>query len=168
VTEEELVIFNLRAAFHPGGRNLDPGTYTRLTRNGAVIMTDTPAEIRDHIWFVNRAWGHVLINGLGLGVCLQMVLEKPEVERVTVIEKSEDVIVLVAPSFSKDNRVQIILADAFEYQPPKGVRYGAVWHDIWDTICGDNLPSMHRLHRKYGRRTEWQNSWCRELCERSR
>jgi spermidine synthase len=97
-----------------------------------------------------------------------MVLEKPEVERVTVIEKSEDVIVLVAPSFSKDNRVQIILADAFEYQPPKGVRYGAVWHDIWDTICGDNLPSMHRLHRKYGRRTEWQNSWCRELCERSR
>ena len=73
---------------------------------------------------------------------------------------------LVGPSFSHDDRVNIICADAFEWRPPKGVRYNAVWHDIWDDICTDNLPEMTRLHRKYGRRADWQGSWCRELCKR--
>ncbi len=32
------------------GRWVPPGTYTRLVRNGdVVVMSDTPAEIRDHL-----------------------------------------------------------------------------------------------------------------------
>jgi spermidine synthase len=114
--------------------------------------------------FIYKAEGHVLINGLGLGVCLKAVLEKKEVIKVTVIEKSEDVIKLVAPSF-QDDRVEIINADAFEYKPPKGVVYDVVWHDIWQDICTDNLEQMKKLHRKYGRKCKWQGSWSRKLCE---
>lgn len=64
--------------------------------------------------------------------------------------------------------MQIINADAFAYKPPKSKRYGAVWHDIWANICADNLPEMHKLHRKYGRIADWQGSWCRWQCERNR
>jgi len=85
---------------------------------------------------------------------------------VTVVEKSKDVISLVAKHYLGDHRVTIVNADAYLYKPPKGVKYDAVWHDIWDNICGDNLPEMTRLHRKYGKRADWQGSWCRSLCRR--
>ena len=35
-------------------------------------------------------------------------------------------------------------------------------HDIWDDICLDNLETMATLHRKYGRRCDWQGSWKRD------
>lgn len=149
------------------GRGVPGGTYKRLKRGGVVVMSNTPDEIRDFSRFVGRASGQVLVNGLGLGVLLKALLDKSVVDRVKVIEKSSDVIALVAPTYRNDPRVEIIHADCFEYMPPKGEMFEAVWHDIWDDICAANLPEMHRLHRKYGKRTSWQASWCRELCERA-
>jgi len=146
-------------------RTPSPGKYKRLRRNGTVIMSNTPAEISDFIQFYYKAKGNVLINGLGLGVCLKAILKKESIESVTVIEKSEEVIKLIAPHI-KDERVTIIHADAFDYKPPKDIRYNAVWHDIWDNICGDNLPDMTKLHRKYGKKTDWQGSWCKYECKR--
>lgn len=157
------------SSFRSSSRRIPPGTYTRLThQHRGVVMSDTPAERRDHIFFVQQARGHVLINGLGLGMCLAAVLRKPEVERVTVIEIDADIIALVGPHFTGDPRVQIVHADAMEWHPPAGVRYGAVWHDIWDAICSDNLPEMARLHRRYGRKADWQDSWGKELCRHYR
>lgn len=150
------------------GRSIRAGEYTALRHKGrGVVMSDTPAEMQDHYGFIRSATGHVLINGLGIGMCLNAALLKPEVTRATVIEIDADVIALVGPHYLKDSRVQIIHSSAFDYPPPKGVRYGAVWHDIWDAICADNLSEMTRLHRKYGRLTEWQGSWCKEQCQRA-
>jgi len=153
--------------FKPGNRAMLAGKYKKLTENGEVIMSNTPAEISDHLSFIWKAEKSesVLINGLGLGVALTEILKSEAPKDITVIEKSEDVIKLSAPTFLKDPRVTIIHADAFEWKPPKGKRYNAVWHDIWDNICADNLPGMTKLHRKYGRRTDWQNSWAKELCK---
>lgn len=168
VTESGAKLHNLRASMRPGGRLIRPGMYTKLTRNDQVIVSDTPAEIYDHSEPVRRAQsGRVLINGLGLGMVLQGILDERAIEHVTVIENCPDVIALVAPHW-KDRygyRLTIVHADAFDWQPPKNMRYCVVWHDIWDNITSDNLPEMHRLHRKYGRRCVWQGSWCRNLCE---
>lgn len=166
VTKDEIKIFNMRCMFQPGGasRMMIPGDYTKLTRNGIVVMSDTPAELRDHWEPVWKASGNCLINGLGLGIILAACLAKDDVESVTVIEKSSDVIALTAPHFD-DHRVKIIQADAYTWQPPKSQRYNIVWHDIWDYICGDNLPEMTKLHRKYGRRADWQGSWCKNECK---
>lgn len=146
------------------GRGVPGGTYKRLMRGGEVIMSNTPDEIRDFLGFLREAKGSVLVNGLGLGVTLKALLDKPEVTDITVIENSEDVIKLVAPSYN-DPRLTIIHGDAFTWEPPKGKTYDAVWHDIWDNICADNLPEMKKLHRKYGRRAKHQQSWCRGRCE---
>lgn len=152
------------ASINCHGRPVSPGCYTRLLRNGSLVMSDTPMEISDHLSFIYRAKGHVLINGLGLGMCLQAVLENPEVTKATVIEISQDVIDLVAPHYQNKygDRVEIICADAFEWKPPKGAQYGAIWHDIFDGICSDNLPSMTKLKRKYARKCQWQGCWGRE------
>jgi hypothetical protein len=143
-------------------RHFEPGRYTQLFRGQHLVMSDTPAERYDHIQFVGEATGDVLISGLGLGMCLGAVLHRPEVKSVTVLEISADVISLVAPSY-KDPRVNIIQTDARQWVPPKGKRFGAVWHDIWDDICGDNLPEMHALNRRYGRRADWKGCWSQDL-----
>ncbi|MDD5010210.1 MAG: hypothetical protein PHC68_17635 [Syntrophorhabdaceae bacterium] len=156
------------ALLHSHRRFVPEGTYTRLLHNGQLIMSDTPQELRDHLVMYGKAHGRILINGLGLGVILQACLQKEEVAHATVIEISEDVISLVGPHYEKmfGDRVEIIQADAMTWKPPKGIRYRAVWHDIWPEIYPENLEEMKILHRRYGRITDWQGSWCRHLCER--
>lgn len=168
VGKRDAEIERVRALFSSSsrGRFTPEGQYMRLRRNGRVIMSNTPDELRDLREFKFKAKGRVLINGLGLGCAAMIALDKPSVEHVTVIELSSDVVALVEPHLCSD-RLTVINADAYQWQPPKGERYGAVWHDIWDDICGDNLDGMKRLHRKYGRLTDWQGSWCRYLCERA-
>lgn len=164
VTAEQAALERIRGIM--SGRSVREGSYTRLLRGGTLVMSDTDDEMRDHWTPVWAARDDILINGLGLGCVLAACLRKPEVRKVTVIEASEDVIQLVGPSYV-DPRVEIIHADAFEYAPPKGVRFGMVWHDIWDYITADNLPEMTRLKRKYGRRTDWQGCWAESLCRRA-
>lgn len=149
------------------GRAVPPGIYKELRRGGTLVMSNTPDEIRDFRHFVWKATGSVLVNGLGLGVLVKALLDKTDITEITVIEKSAEVIELVASHYN-DERLTVINADAFEWQPPKGKRYNCVWHDIWDFICGDNLPEMEKLHRKYGRRCDYQDSWAKELCKRYR
>lgn len=157
-----------RTDFHSllRGRGVPVGEeFTRLMRGNQLVMSDTPSEMADHFEAVLMAKGSCLLNGLGIGMVLKNILKKQSVIDVTVVECSQEVINLVAPHYI-DPRLTIIHADALFYKPPKNKRYQMVWHDIWDNICSDNLEEMKTLHRKYGRRADWQGSWCRGLCER--
>jgi len=169
VSEEQASLERMRSLFSSDhGRGVPAGKYTALRYNGFLIMSDTPDEMRDHLIAIDNATGNVLINGLGLGMVLKACLEKDLVTHVTVIEKSLDVLQLVSEHYrgKYGERVTFICADAFEYKPPANTHYDMVWHDIWPEISSENLPGMHKLHRKYGRRTDWQGSWCRGLCEK--
>ena len=148
-------------------RYVPGGNYTKLTRNGFTIMSDTPDEIRDHMHIIKEARGNVLIAGLGLGVVLSGIARKDEVDSITVIEKFEDVINLVADHYIKKypNKIKIICCDIFDWKPEKDVYYDFAWYDIWDNLCIDNLEDMKKLHRKFGRKTGWQGSWGRSFLE---
>ncbi len=170
VTKDEAKLNALRAGIKGSRRYVPPGTYTALIHDQrGTVMSDTPDEMRDHFEIVRWARGHVLINGLGLGMVLQAVLKKPEVSAVTVVEIDPSIIAMVYPQY-QDPRLTVVQDDAFSYKPPKGVRYGAVWHDVWDSICRDNLPEMTKLRRRYGRRTDWQGCWAEDAhrCPRLR
>ena len=148
------------------------GSYTRLLVDGGVMMSDTPFEYRSNLPFLRRAEGKVLINGLGLGCCVDYLLKAKSdtaVEHITVIEKNEHVIKLIKAYLKKycnSGKLTIIHADAFEYKPKKGERFNVVWHDIWPNMGTDNLPEMTKLHRQYGRRCDWQDSWQKEYLTR--
>ncbi|RLI87984.1 MAG: hypothetical protein DRP01_00090 [Archaeoglobales archaeon] len=150
-----------------GRRPVVPGKYTRLVRLSkipAVVMSDTLVEREDHQKFIDTAYGTVLVNGLGLGLCIAPLMSNPDVLNVVVVEKSKDVISLVSPTYRKryPERLEIVHADAYTYEPetPPDV----VWNDIWDTICADNLAGMDELEAKYCD-ADWCESWCRERCE---
>lgn len=174
VSEEEAKFGALNAVISTsaiGRGNCTPGTYTELTYKGSMIMSDTEDEMRDFSYFVRRAKGAVLVNGLGLGMTVEALLRKKEVEKVVVVEISKEVINLVGDHYLKKwgkERLEIYLGNALEWKNPMKYKFNAVWHDIWDTICADNLPEMKKLHRKCG---HWlapggfQESWSRDYCE---
>lgn len=170
VSESQAKLANLQMMVHgQGRRSIPPGCYTGLKVNGVMVMSDTPAEIGDHIYFIGRATGRVLLNGLGIGMCLQALLRKPEVEHVTVVELEADVLALVAGHYLAlfgGARLTFVHADAFAWQPPKGLVYDAVFHDIWPFIQGDFYPQYKVLHRKYAKRSHYQESWCHNWVRR--
>jgi spermidine synthase len=95
------------------------------------------------------------------------VLDKPEVESVTVIEKYQDVIDLVAPHYAHP-KLTVICADIYEWTPPKGTVYDTIYFDIWPNICTDNLKDMEKLHRRFASKLNkanphrWMDSWLKD------
>lgn len=163
--EDDVGMFNLRLIRDGMWRRIvPPGIYTKLVHKGeGVVMSDTPAEAHEHRSLYVNAKGSVLVNGLGLGFGISAILRKPEVEHVTVIEKSLDVICLVAPTLEENHHnITIINSNAMSWRPEKGERFDVVWHDIWTTICDDNKEQMTKLRRAYGHRCGWQGCWSQE------
>lgn len=154
-------------SFRP--RGVPPGTYTGLLCRGSIWMSDTPDERRDHseaYFQAKRRGGRMLVHGLGLGMVIKAMLDLPTTEHVDVVEREADVIALAAPAFERyGDRLTIHHGDCFEKTWPTGTRWTVVWHDIWRDICTDNLAEMATLHRKFGRRCDWQGSWSKALCE---
>ena len=150
------------------GRAIPLGTYTKLMRGDVLVMSDTPAEIIDHVQIMWGAKGKVLIAGLGIGLVLNGIAKKEEVDHITVIEISPEVIELVGPHYKSiyGDKIEIINANILEWKPAKDIIYDYAWYDIWDHICTDNLEDMKKLHRRFGRKVKsYQGSWNRELCE---
>lgn len=144
------------------------GTYTRLIVNGQLYMSDTPMEKRTNVEFVIKATGDVLIAGLGLGLIVHPLAAKPDVTSITIIEKYQDVIDLIAPTLPKNVKINIICADIFEWVPEKGQKWNTIYFDIWPTICTENLDEMKILHNKFKFRVKrdgnhWMSSWVKDL-----
>jgi len=119
------------------------GDFTRLVfDNSEIVMSDTPAEINDHLPFISQAHGHVLIAGLGLGFVAEQCALRPEVDSVTVIEIEKDVIALVKDHLAKYDKITIIEGDALDWVADIDGYYNCVWLDIWPSINPDNLKEI--------------------------
>lgn len=135
---------------------LPAGTYTFLYRltdatlyctpPGEVVMEDTPFELRTHLGFVLHAAGRVLVTGLGLGCVIRGLLANPQVEHITCIENSEDVIKLVGP-YMPQERLTIIQADALEWTRDSKEKFDCAWHDLW-TNKEKGEPHLDLWHAK--------------------
>jgi len=111
--------------------------------------------------------GDVLITGLGLGLVVASILESPQsrVKRVVVIERSADVIGLVAPGLKArySGQIEVINADAFEWLPPPGQKFSVGWHDIWPNPHEPGLSAeAERLEHRFESYCAWQGNWVRD------
>lgn len=156
-----------------------PGTYCVLTEAEGhiveILMSDTWLERSTGLGVVHHANGDVLIAGLGIGLVLTLIVKKPEVKSVTVIEISQDVINLVEPHIRRylsgmHKDLRIVCADIFAWQPDK--KYDTIFFDIWGDICGDNYPETKELHKKFkyvlnrANSNCWMDSWLRDEARR--
>lgn len=136
--------------------NMPPGRYTFLRRltiatahrahPGEVVMEDSRHELETHLEFVRRAYGRVLITGLGLGCVIRGLLRNPAVEHITCIENSPDVLRLVRPYMPK-RRLTIIEADALVWTKESTETFDVAWHDLW-TNPDKGEPHLDLWHVK--------------------
>jgi hypothetical protein len=125
-------------------------------------MSDSIDEFLDHLDAIEQATGRVLVHGLGLGCYLACILSKKEVTHVDVVELSKDILGLIEPYFhvaKRRGRVAFHNDDAFKKVWPKGTRWDFVWHDIWPTICSNDLSQHAALKRMFSHRTAVQECW---------
>ena len=139
---------NIRARFD----GITPGKYIELLHNGECVMSDTNMEKRTNSDFCINAHGDIIIGGLGIGMIIMAIQDKPEVNTITVIEKNQEVIDIVASQLNLNDKVNIICADVFEWKPERGVKYDMAYMDIWNWINEDVYKKeMQPLKRKYAR-----------------
>lgn len=139
---------NIRAMFN----GITPGTYIRLLHDGECVMSDTEMEKRTNLDFCIKAHGDIIIGGLGIGMIIMAIQDEPEVKSITVIEKNQEVIDLVASQLKFNDKVNIICADVFEWKPEHGVKYDMAYMDIWNWVNEDVYKKeMQPLKRKYAR-----------------
>lgn len=143
----EITDRDIRAIF----KGIMPGKYVKLSCRGGVVMSDTMMEKRTNREFCNKAYGDILVGGLGIGMILMAIQDSPDVYSITVLEKYQEVIDMVAPQLPLNDKVKIICADVFEWKPEKGQRFDCIYMDIWDCINSDvYYNQMKPLKRKYG------------------
>ncbi len=125
-------------------------SFPAVLEGGNEWMTLTPVDVDTCENEIKKARGRVVTFGLGLGYFTYMVSEKDNVESITVVEKSENVIRLfekhILPRFAHREKVIIVKADAFEYaeniMPTENFDYAFV--DTWRD-ASDGLPMYEKM-----------------------
>ena len=93
-------------------------TWHSLTEDGGGWMTDLPIEqTQADNMLDENVYGTVLIGGLGLGYAAQLIANQPQVNRIIVVEQSQDVVDLVWKhlQFPEHVKATIVVADLFDY-----------------------------------------------------
>ena len=126
--------------------------FPAVLEDGNEWMTLTPVDLDTSDEAIERAHGKVVTFGLGLGYYAYMVSEKEDVESITVVEKSSDVIALfkeyILPQFSHPEKVKIVNEDAFvyaEYTMP-GECFDVAFVDTWRD-ASDGAPMYERMKK---------------------
>ena len=117
----------------------------------ACVMSDTQMEQFTNREFVLNAHGKVLIGGLGIGMVLLAIQDKPEVTDILVVEKYQEVIDLVKNQLPLNSKVRIIQGDVFAYEPTE--KFNTIYLDIWNNAGSRDIYEEQRplrlRYRKY-------------------
>lgn len=105
-----------------------------LTGNGhddtGVWMSLSPSEVVTQRAGVKRARGRVLMGGLGMGWLARRVLEREQVNHVTIYDTNEDVLDFFGKPLKEEfnGKVTLKLGDVYDATPKK---YDRILLDIW-------------------------------------
>lgn len=112
-------------------------------------MSDCPQEIWSQKDIVERAFGDVLVGGLGLGYIATAIAEKEDVTSVTVVERNKDVIKLVW-KYLDNPKLRLVEADLFKYlKKVNGKRtFDWAFYDIWaptgESVLGEFIRPLRK------------------------
>jgi ribosomal protein S18 acetylase RimI-like enzyme len=112
-------------------------------------MSNARDEVDSQTPHVAAAFGHTVLMGAGMGIALFNLLSKPDVTRVTLIERDPVVIELLGRSTDFESwagieKLHIEIADALAYVP--GLSVDHLYADIWVTPGElQSIPDMQRI-----------------------
>ena len=135
-----------------------------------IVMSDSWMEQKTNIDFVNRAKGDVLIAGLGLGMIILAIQDKPEVTSVTVFEIDVRLGMFMQDTLFDhfNDKVKIIIGDINCYC--ENDMFDTIYCDIWNSTESDNFPEMEDLEctlslnlKDGGNINHWRKRKCEEM-----
>ncbi len=137
-------------------------SFPAILENGNEWMTLTPVDLDTCEEAIAAARGKVVTFGLGLGYYAYMVAQKEDVESVTVVELSADVIKLfkthILPKMENGHKIRIVNADAFEYAENvmPSENFDLAFVDTWRD-ASDGAPMYERMRalEKYSKNTRF-------------
>ena len=115
--------------------------FPAVLENGREWMTLQPNEMVTTYPAIDAAHGRVLTFGLGLGYFAYHACLKENVESVTVVDLSENVIDLfkthILPQFPNKEKIKLVCEDAFSFADTKMAGhfdfvFADIWHDAGD------------------------------------
>lgn len=124
--------------------------YPAIYENNRLWMSVTPNEINTMKEPIKKAFGKVLMYGLGIGYFAYMVSLKDDVEKIIIIEKNKKIIDLfyeeIYPQFENKEKIEIICEDAFIYADKKMGKenFDFVFCDLWHDVS-DGLPMYLKM-----------------------
>jgi hypothetical protein len=128
-------------------------------------MSNAWDEVDSQTPHVAAAFGHTVLMGAGMGIALFNLLSKPEVTRVSLVERDPLVIELLRRSadfetWSGIEKLCIEITDALTYHPNLPVDH--LYADIWSTPAErQSIPDMQRIQANVcSRQVGW---WGQEL-----
>ena len=125
-----------------------------------IVMSDSWMEQKSNIDLVRQANGHVLIGGLGIGMVILALQDKPEVVSVTVVEIDQNLYDTVMPQLKPhlNDKVKIVIQDIHNFIPDR--KYDVIYCDIWNDISSDNWDEMKDLTKKFKYQVNRDNPKC--------
>lgn len=108
----------------------------------SVWMSDTPMEYYKGWELVARSHGNVLVGGLGLGLFIHLLNTRKDIGKITVIEKSPEVIQLVSKYLPEG--VEVICGNFLEeiyHLVDEGREFDTVIADMWKDDTEEELIS---------------------------
>lgn len=138
----------------PDGRMLPQiGFFTKqyhfpaVLENGREWMTLQPNEMVTTWPAIKEASGRVLTFGMGLGYFAYHAAQKPDVESVTVVDISEDVLELfrthILPQIPHGEKIRLVCKDAFAFaEEDMEGQFDFVFADIWHDAGDGREPYL--------------------------
>jgi len=108
------------------------------------IMSNSYAEKKSNLEVINEARGDVLIAGLGIGLIVLPIMNKPEVKSVDIVELRKEIIDLIVPQLPLNDKVKIINANAFSFQTDK--KYDIIYSD---TNADEDTVNLGAVAKEY-------------------
>ena len=112
-------------------------------------MSVCPSETSTIDPFINKAFGKVLVLGLGLGYFPFRIAESDKVEKIVIVEINQGIIDLftdnIFPFFPHKEKFEFVHADALKYL--EGVNnsdFDYCFADIWEGVA-DGLPLYKKI-----------------------
>lgn len=130
-------------------------------------MMSVPSEAITNDPYAKKAFGKIITFGLGIGYFTYMALLNENVDSITIIEKSNEVIELfnsIKDCFPNNHKIKIINGDAFDYFNKDYLNnYDYIYVDIWQSN-NDGREIIEKLLEQYNPPLEKCDFWIEKSC----
>lgn len=114
-----------------------------IKKRNTIWMSLAAMERESQMPHIAAASGHVVVAGLGMGFVTYNIARKPDVTKVTVLERDRRVVELMdrISNWRSWPKVELVIGDALQWKPDEPVDF--LYVDIWAKLGEETaLPTM--------------------------